>query len=258
MPEALIQCRAMNVIRDGKTVLDGIDLDVRSGEIVTIIGPNGAGKTTLLRVLLGQETPSSGTVATRGGLRIGYVPQRMAVDPALPMTAARFLALSPGATADAVRNTLAETGGQSLATRQMSALSGGEIQRILMARALMREPDLLMLDEPTQGVDLGGEQDLYALITRLRDRRGCGILMVSHHVHVVMATTDRVICLNRHVCCNGRPSEVRRDSAYLQLFGTQAAALLGIYTHSHDHHHAPDGTVLDGEEPECLAAGTSR
>ena len=253
MPEIIVECRNLGVVRDGKTILDDVSVAVSQGEIVTLIGPNGAGKTTLLRVLLGREKPSTGVLAMRRGLRVGYVPQRMAVDRAMPITAARFLGLAPGGSADGIRAALSEAGATELAERQMSNLSGGELQRILMARALMRDPELLMLDEPTQGVDLGGEQDLYTLITRVRDRRGCGVLMVSHHVHVVMATTDSVVCLNRHVCCSGRPSEVRKDSAYLQLFGSQASALLGVYTHSHDHRHAPDGGILAEPHPQTAA-----
>jgi zinc transport system ATP-binding protein len=239
MIEPLVSAFAVNVVRDGRSILEDVDLEVRSGEIVTIIGPNGGGKTTLLRTVLGLIAPTSGTVTRRRDLRMGYVPQRFAADRSLPLTARRFLALAPGARRRDCEQALGEVGAAALAEAQLATLSGGEVQRVLLARALLRNPQLLLLDEPTQGVDLGGEQDLYELITTVRDRHACGVLMVSHHVHVVMGTTDRVVCLNRHVTCTGRPTEIRRDREYLRLFGENAAALLGVYAHDHhDHSHA--------------------
>ncbi len=237
MSETLVTARGVTVVRDGRAILDNVDLEVRDGEIVTIIGPNGGGKTTLLKAVLGLLAPTSGSVERRRNLRMGYVPQRFVPDRGLPLTARRFLALAPGARSEDCDRALHEMGAESLADAQLATLSGGELQRILLARALLRKPELLLLDEPTQGVDLGGEQDLYELITTVRDRHACGVLMVSHHVHVVMGTTDRVVCLNRYVTCSGRPTEIRRDREYLKLFGENAAALLGVYAHHHHDHH---------------------
>ena len=196
---------------DGALLLEHVDVGVGPGEILSLIGPNGAGKTTLLRVLLGLIQPSAGQVRRRAGLRIGYMPQRLTVDPVLPLDVDRFLALAGNAaTPDKRRQALHDVGMTALAARPMHALSGGELQRVLMARALVHDPALLVLDEPAQGVDVHGQSEMFDLIDRLRRQRGCGVMLVSHDLHVVMARTDRVICLNRHVCCAGRPEAVSR------------------------------------------------
>ena len=246
----LASARGLTVTRGGRAILDRVDLEVRAGGIVTVIGPNGSGKTTLLRAVLGLVPPDSGTAGLAPGVRVGYMPQDVALDPALPLTVTRFLRLG-GAVLPFRRGggrqlqaVLAETGIGALASRPVQRLSGGEFQRVLLARALLREPDLLVLDEPVQGVDITGQRDLHALIGRIRDRRGCGVLMVSHDLHLVMAGTDRVVCLNRHVCCTGHPEEVSRHPAYLELFGPDTAAGLAVYTHHHDHDHDNAGKVL--------------
>jgi zinc transport system ATP-binding protein len=253
-PAPLIEARGLTV-RVGETVLlRGIDLAVAPGEIVTLVGPNGAGKTTLLRALLGILPPHQGTVKRRPGLRIGYLPQRLAIDASLPLTVWRLLSLAvPGArTGGAARMTavLAEVGATHLAGRMLHGLSGGEFQRVLLARALVRQPELLMLDEPVQGVDIAGQVDLYELIGRLRRRRGCGVVLVSHDLHLVMSATDRVICLNQHICCSGPPSTVVRDPAYLDLFGERAASGLAYYAHAHDHTHEPALFPGRADEPD--------
>jgi zinc transport system ATP-binding protein len=200
-----------------------------------VIGPNGAGKTTLLRVALGLQRPDAGHLHRRAGLRFGYVPQRLAIDETLPLTVRRFLALSPRVPRD-LAAALAEVGAAYTLDLPVQTLSGGELQRVLLARALLREPDLLVLDEPVQGVDIKGQAELFALIRRVRDKRGCAVLLVSHDLHLVMAATDRVVCLNHHVCCSGHPEAVSRDPAYRALFG---AAIDGfaLYAHRHDHSH---------------------
>jgi zinc transport system ATP-binding protein len=234
---ALLGARGLGVTRDGRDLLMDVDIDIRPQEIVTVIGPNGAGKTTLVRVLLGLEAPSRGAVRARPGLRIGYVPQRFDVDRALPMTVGRFLSLGQDAAARNGKETLAEVGAGMVAGRQLAQLSGGELQRVLLARALMRNPDLLVLDEPVRGVDYVGEAEVYNLIGRLRDERGLGVLLVSHDLHIVMASSDRVICLNRHVCCSGVPETVAQHPEYERLFGVEAARAYGVYRHHHDHSH---------------------
>ena len=188
-------------------VLEGVNLSVRRGEIVTLIGPNGAGKTSLVRIVLGLLKASGGKVWRQPRLRIGYMPQKLQIDPSLPLTVLRFLLLVPGTRRPAVEAALAEVGAEHLIARPLQQVSGGELQRILLARALLRQPDLLVLDEPVQGVDVNGQIELYQLITRLRDRYGCGVLMVSHDLHLVMATTNTVVCLNRHVCCSSRAGQ---------------------------------------------------
>lgn len=244
MSDALLSLRQVSLRLNETDVLENVNLSVKPGEIVTLIGPNGAGKTSLVRVVLGLLKASSGEVRRRARLRIGYMPQKLQVDPSLPLTVLRFLLLVPGVRRPAVEAALLEVGAEHLLERPLQQVSGGELQRILLARALLREPDLLVLDEPVQGVDVNGQIELYQLITRLRDRYGCGVLMVSHDLHLVMAKTDTVICLNRHICCHGEPESVARHPEYLQLFGKQAAEDIAVYTHHHDHEHNLHGDVV--------------
>jgi zinc transport system ATP-binding protein len=239
----LVALRGVTVRLGDTTVLDGVDLAVGAGEIVTLIGPNGAGKTTLLRVALGLLAPAGGDAVRAPGLRIGYMPQRLAVDPALPLTVRRFLAM--GATRagrPGVEAALERVGAARTIGTPIQSVSGGEMQRVLLARALLRDPELLVLDEPSQGVDLAGQEELFRLITAIRDERGCGVLMVSHDLHLVMSSTDRVVCLNRTVCCTGAPLAVSSDPAYLRLF---PASLPGFAVYAHRHGH--DGTCAAGE-----------
>ncbi|MFZ4806349.1 MAG: ATP-binding cassette domain-containing protein [Hyphomicrobiaceae bacterium] len=236
-PDALISARGIGLMRDGRSILQGVDLDIHPREIVTLIGPNGAGKTSLVRIMLGVLAADRGTVTRKPGLVTGYVPQRFDLDRAVPITVERFLTLSHRASRDEIARVLDEVGARDVASRQLFHLSGGELQRVLLARALIRSPDLLVLDEPSRGVDYVGEAELYDLIGRLRTTRGLGLLLVSHDLHVVMAKSDRVICLNQHVCCAGVPDRVALDPAYQQLFGLAAAQQLAVYRHHHDHAH---------------------
>jgi zinc transport system ATP-binding protein len=229
----------------GETVLAGVDLEVRGGEIVTLIGPNGSGKTTLARLALGLVAPAAGTVHRAPGLKIGYVPQRWAIEETLPITVRRFLALAGVGAAAAARDALAEVGAAQVLDTPLQGLSGGEARRVLLARALLREPDFLVLDEPMAGVDLTGQADLYDLIRAIRNRRGCAVLLVSHDLHLVMAATDRVVCLNHHVCCSGTPEAVSRNPEYLALFGPRLAGALALYSHAHDHDHDLSGQPVE-------------
>ena len=242
-PVPLIEGVGLTVIRNGEPVLDHVDIAIASGETVTIVGPNGAGKTTLLRVLMGLMRPHSGTVTRRPGLRIGYLPQQVPIDPALPLTVRRLLSLRIDATNEARLQRLAEVGARDLVDRSVHTLSGGELRRVLLARALLREPDLLVLDEPVQGVDITGQAELYGLIAQVARARTLGVLMVSHELHFVMATTDRVLCLNHHVCCAGAPESVRAHPEYRALFGGEAAGV-AVYHHHHDHKHGASGEVV--------------
>ena len=219
-----------------------------------MIGPNGAGKTTLVRVLLGLERPEHGSIHRRPDLVVGYAPQRFDIDRALPVTVDRFLRLGNKVGDGAVRAILAEVGAGHVAGQQMTSLSGGELQRVVLARALLRSPALLVLDEPVRGVDYAGEAELYTLIGKLRDERGLGVLLVSHDLHVVMAASDRVVCLNRHVCCSGVPETVAQHPEYVRLFGADAARAFAVYHHRHDHQHGLDGnpapTRMSGDPAE--------
>ena len=220
-----------------RKVLDGVSLSVRAGEIVTLIGLNGAGKSTLVRVILGIVKPDSGTIVRKPDLRIGYSPQHVNRDQILPMTVRRFLRLGAPVPAERLEAVLEEVEADPILDYPLADISGGEMQRILLARALLREPSLLVLDEPLAGVDLNSQSNLYQLIASIRDRYGCGVLLVSHDLHLVMAATDTVVCLNRHVCCTGQPQKVLRDPQFISLFGPQMAGTLAIYQHSHDHRH---------------------
>ena len=248
MNEPLLQARHVGVSRGGRTLLHGADMTLEAGKIVTLIGPNGAGKTTLVRCALGLIQPSEGRIERRPGLRIGYMPQKLTIDPSLPLCVRRFLTLG-GKPRLPLEQVLEMTGTQPLAEATMSNLSGGETQRVLLARALMRDPDLLVLDEPVQGVDVTGQEALYRLINDIRRERQCGVLLVSHDLHLVMATTDTVICLNQHVCCHGHPDQVTNDPAYHALFGERSQSLVAPYTHHHDHRHDDHGNIVEQDSP---------
>jgi zinc transport system ATP-binding protein len=246
--DALLEARNVTLHLDGRSILTHVSADVSAGEIVTLIGPNGSGKTTLVRVLLGVIKPDSGDVFARPGLRIGYVPQRLSIEASLPLSVGRFLKFGvdrgPNRQLGHRSAVLSEVGAPDIMDARMHDLSGGELQRVMLARALLRDPDLLVLDEPVQGVDVNGQAEIYNLITRIRDKRGCGILMVSHDLHLVMASTDRVVCLNHHVCCAGKPEAVTRDPAFENIFGAEVAAQLAVYHHHHDHAHDSDGRPI--------------
>jgi zinc transport system ATP-binding protein len=251
-PAALISARGVSVFRNGRDQLIDVDLDIHKREIVTLIGPNGAGKTTLVRVLLGLEKPDRGAVHRRRDLRIGYVPQRFDSDAVIPMTVERFLTLGSNESIDRIASMLESVDAMSVRHQQLGELSGGELQRVVLARALLRRPNLLVLDEPVQGVDYSGEADLYNLIAKLRDEAGFGVLLVSHDLHFVMGRSDRVICLNRHVCCSGVPEAVAQHPAYGRLFGAEAARAFAVYRHHHDHSHDLAGhphPVAASDEP---------
>lgn len=247
MAEAMLQLEKVGLRRDGRAILEDVSLALRPGEILTVVGPNGAGKTSLVRIALGLLAPDQGRRRVQAGLRIGYLPQKLGLNEALPLDVQRFLALArPGSGATAIAAALAETGAGHTLRTPVTRLSGGELQRVLLARALLREPQLLVLDEPAQGVDVGGQEELYALIADVRNRRRCAVLMVSHDLHLVMAATDHVLCLNRHVCCEGHPDAVSTNPEYLRLFGMQGSRGLALYSHHHDHHHDAHGDVCCG------------
>ena len=238
VPGPLIRLDGVGCRLGRNQILSGISLTLLPGEIVTVIGPNGAGKTTLAKLVLDVMRPTEGDIDRAAGLTIGYVPQQLMVDPALPLTVRRFMGLTQKSDRRDVDAALERTGVGGLSNRQMSALSGGETQRVLLARAILRQPDLLVLDEPTQGVDVAGQVELFQLIRRLRDSMGCAVLMISHDLHIVMSATDRVLCLNHHVCCEGAPEVVANDPEYRRLFGVQGVKELAMYEHDLHHHEA--------------------
>lgn len=248
MSEPLIELKHIGVRAANQTILSHVDLNVGPEEIVTLIGPNGAGKTTLVKVVLGLM-PFQGTRKVRPDLRIGYMPQKLELNSQLPITVKRFLKTS-GASDQELALRMGQTDINAIADHPMQSVSGGELQRVLLARALMRNPDLLVLDEPAQGVDVIGQAEMYNLIHQIKKQQGCGVLMISHDLHLVMAQTDRVICLNQHVCCQGSPDHVSHDPAFIDLFGKEISENLALYTHHHDHKHDVHGNISH-EQPAC-------
>lgn len=242
----LVQLNDAGAYASSRWLVRHVDLAVSPGEIVTLIGPNGSGKSTTAKMALGLIQASQGQATRRDGLRVGYVPQKLAIDWTLPLTVSRFMRLTDRLEDDVLQGALEEAGIGHLATSSVTTLSGGEFQRMLLARAIARKPDLLVLDEPVQGVDYSGETAIYDLIGDVRDRLGCGVILISHDLHVVMAQTDKVVCLNGHVCCQGSPIAVSQHSEYLRLFGERAAKL-AVYAHDHDHTHLPDGRVVHAD-----------
>lgn len=242
--EPILKVENLSLIINNKPILSGINLALSNREILTLIGPNGSGKSSLVRIILGLCAPTNGVAKLKKGIQIGYMPQQVVISDLIPLTVSRFLLLGGNTSQERVRETLAEVGASEIANSQIHSISGGEMQRALLARALLRKPQLLVLDEPVQGVDINGQIALYNLIQEIRDRYGCSILMVSHDLHLVMASTDRVICLNHHICCSGTPDIVTNDPAYNELFGNSQVAL---YSHHHDHTHDLHGNVINGD-----------
>lgn len=238
----LIAAENLSVRYGAKTVLSHVSIAVEPGEIVTIVGPNGSGKTSLLRAVIGAVDPATGSIAKKDGLRIGYVPQRLHVDPTLPMTVERFMQLTDKVGRKACAEALIQAGVPDLLKRQMSQLSGGQFQRVLLARALINRPEILLLDEATQGLDQRGSAAFYRQIEMVCRGTGCAVLMISHDLHVVMSASDRVVCLNGHVCCEGSPAVVASAPEYRALFGTGTGGALALYRHDHDHSHDHDAS----------------
>jgi len=240
-PLPILSVKHLSLDLCGKSILQDINLHLAENEILTLIGPNGSGKSSLIRAILGLIKISTGKIELRDGLRIGYMPQKLSINSLMPLTVNRFLMLGGEITRIKALGALSEVGAEKVSNAQIHTISGGEMQRVLLARALLREPQLLVLDEPVQGVDVNGQIALYKLIQEIRNRYGCSILMVSHDLHLVMASTDRVICLNHHICCSGTPENITQDPAYNDLFGHSQVAL---YSHCHDHTHELSGAVI--------------
>ena len=238
----LVKLNEVGIKQNDKWLVKGVSLVVEKGKIVTLIGPNGSGKSTTAKIALGIYKKIEGQVEKYTN-NVGYVPQKISIDWTLPLRVNDFMLLTENLKDEAVNEALSLTGVIHLKNKNLGNLSGGEFQRVLLARAISRKPDLLVLDEPVQGVDFTGEIALYELIKKISDTLNCGILLISHDLHTVMSATDHVVCLNGHVCCSGTPSDVARNNEYKALFGEQASQTLSIYEHKHDHVHSNDGEI---------------
>ena len=236
----LIEITDLSVRYGSEPVLQNMNLSLADGEIVTIVGPNGSGKTTLFKAIIGTAPISTGKVKIRPDLKIGYVPQQLIIDQTLPITVERFLKVAQKTTENSLGKALNLVGTEDLLKSQMSSLSGGELQRVLLARALVSEPDVLLLDEATQGLDQPGVAAFYRRVDDIRKNTDCAVLMISHDLHVVMSASDRVICLNGHICCEGAPDSVASSPEYQALFGSDVDGTFALYRHHHDHNHHTD------------------
>ncbi len=240
--KVLLKVENAGVSINDKSLVKGVSFEIKQGEIVTLIGPNGSGKSTTAKIALGIYKKIDGKVKKYTD-KIGYVPQKISIDWTLPIRVLDFMNLTEELTQDQINIALNLTGVEHLKNKSLSNLSGGEFQRVLIARAISKKPELLVLDEPVQGVDFKGEIALYELIKQISEKMKCGILLISHDLHVVMSATDFVLCLNGHVCCSGAPHKVVKDSKYKELFGDRASNILSLYEHKHDHTHSQDGTI---------------
>ena len=240
--KVLLKVEDAGISLNDKSLVKGVSFEIKKGEIVTLIGPNGSGKSTTAKIALGIYKKIDGKVKKYTD-KIGYVPQKISIDWTLPIRVLDFMTLTEELTQDQINIALNLTGVEHLKDKSLSNLSGGEFQRVLIARAISKKPELLVLDEPVQGVDFKGEIALYELIKQISEKMKCGILLISHDLHVVMSATDFVLCLNGHVCCSGAPHKVVKDSKYKELFGDRASNILSLYEHKHDHTHSQDGTI---------------
>ena len=243
----LVKLSNAGVFKDNKWLVEGVDLEIHRGKIVTLIGPNGSGKSTTAKIILGLYKNIEGSVQ-RFTKKIAYVPQKVTIDWTLPIRVIDFMVLTQNLNSDEISNALNLAGVERLKTRDLRDLSGGEFQRVLLARAIAKKPELLVLDEPVQGVDYSGEVALYGLIKNISESLNCGILLISHDLHVVMSATNHVVCLNGHVCCSGSPVDVAQNKNYKELFGDQSSQLLSIYEHEHNHTHSADGKIMKETE----------
>ena len=238
----LVKLKNAGFCQNNKWLVKGVSLEVKKGKIVTLIGPNGSGKSTTAKIALGIYKTIDGEVEKYTS-KIGYVPQKISIDWTLPIRVHDFMVLTENLSDEAINEALSLTGVIHLKNKNLGNLSGGEFQRVLLARAISKKPELLVLDEPVQGVDFTGEIALYELIKKISDTLDCGILLISHDLHTVMSATDHVICLNGHVCCSGTPIDVAKNNEYKALFGEQASQILSRYEHRHDHVHTIEGEI---------------
>ena len=243
MENLLIELNNCGIYRNEKWLVRGVSIKVFKGQIVTLIGPNGSGKSTTAKMALGILKPDEGNNLIQDDIKVSYIPQKISIDWSLPLRVIDFMNLIEKYNLNNITETLSLTGIKHLLYEDVRNLSGGEFQRLLMARAIAKKPDFLVLDEPVQGVDYPGEIALYKTIQEIVKNLNCGILLISHNLHVVMSQTDHVVCLNGHVCCSGAPKSIVKEAEYIKLFGKNMDPTLAFYEHEHDHNHLPDGSI---------------
>ena len=246
LTNALISAKNVSVLKNQKSILENIDIQINKKDFITIIGPNGAGKTMLLKCLMGFYKPTSGMIERKEKLKIGYMPQSINVINTMPMTVKGFITVKKKYDDVSLHKVITEVNLGEIVNKQLSVLSGGEMQRVLLARSLLNNPDLLILDEPAQNLDISGQLNFYKLIQEIYSKRDISILMISHDLHLVMVSTKKVLCLYKHICCSGAPQQIAKDPEFLSMFGKDMANMMSIYQHSHDHNH--DHNYLVGEE----------
>ncbi|MDA9807693.1 ATP-binding cassette domain-containing protein [Alphaproteobacteria bacterium] len=246
LTNALISAKNVSVLKNQKSILENIDIQINKKDFITIIGPNGAGKTMLLKCLMGFYKPTSGMIERKEKLKIGYMPQSINVINTMPMTVKGFITVKKKYDDISLHKVITEVNLGEIVNKQLSVLSGGEMQRVLLARSLLNNPDLLILDEPAQNLDISGQLNFYKLIQEIYSKRDISILMISHDLHLVMVSTKKVLCLYKHICCSGAPQQIAKDPEFLSMFGKDMANMMSIYQHSHDHDH--DHNYLVGEE----------
>lgn len=246
LTNALISAKNVSVLKNQKSILENIDIQINKKDFITIIGPNGAGKTMLLKCLMGFYKPTSGMIERKEKLKIGYMPQSIHVINTMPMTVKGFITVKKKYDDVSLHKVITEVNLGEIVNKQLSVLSGGEMQRVLLARSLLNNPDLLILDEPAQNLDISGQLNFYKLIQEIYSKRDISILMISHDLHLVMVSTKKVLCLYKHICCSGAPQQIAKDPEFLSMFGKDMANMMSIYQHSHDHDH--DHNYLVGEE----------
>lgn len=244
----IVQACNISFVANNKQILDNISLEIADNEILTIIGPNGAGKSTLLKILLGLVKQTTGKITKKLDLKIGYMPQKINISRLMPLKVDRFLELAPDVKNNDIRKISERLEIEKLLKSNLLSLSGGELQRVYLARAILNKPELLVLDEPASGVDIKGQAKLYKIISSLKKEHSFAVIMVSHDLHLVMSETDRVVCLNQHICCSGHPENVVKHSEFIELFGSQISQKFALYTHHHDHEHKPGGGIINNKD----------
>ena len=233
----LIQAKNLCVTRHNKIILENVFIDVKKKDFITIIGPNGAGKSIFLECLMGSFIPDSGKIKRKDNLSVGYIPQNFSPESSMPISVERFLTLKKKFIPQELLNISKETNISGILDKNLANLSGGELQKVLLARSLLNNPELLILDEPAQNLDIKNQLNFYNLLNRIYKNRDISILMVSHDLHMVMSSTRKVVCLYHHVCCSGEPQIVAKDPEFISLFGNDMAKMMSVYQHTHNHSH---------------------